>query len=62
MIEDPVSRLLALLAGPVVHPAIRLRNSQSLKRLKALAERTTPWPARPVPERRKGPTSIDAAV
>jgi hypothetical protein len=31
MIEDPASRLLTLLAGPVIHPTIRIRNSHSLE-------------------------------
>lgn len=54
MIEDPANLLLNLLAGPLGHTAIRLRNSESLRRLKALAEGTTPRPAGVLPPRTNG--------
>jgi uncharacterized protein YndB with AHSA1/START domain len=38
MIEDPANPLLNVLAGPLGHAVIRLRNAESLRRLKALAE------------------------
>jgi uncharacterized protein YndB with AHSA1/START domain len=51
MIEDPASRLLTLLAGPVTHLSIRLRNRESLRRLKAIAEGRVPRPAGALPPR-----------
>ncbi len=51
MIEDPANWMLNLLAGPAGHLAIRLRNSESLRRLKALAEGTARRPAHALPER-----------
>ena len=51
MIEDPANPLLRLLAGPLGHAAIRLRNHESLRRLKALAEGTTPRPDGALPRR-----------
>jgi hypothetical protein len=41
MIEDLANRLLNLLGGPLTQLAIRVRNRESLARLKAIAER---WP------------------
>jgi uncharacterized protein YndB with AHSA1/START domain len=38
MVEDPANWLLNLLAGPLGHAAIRVRNAESLRRLKELAE------------------------
>jgi uncharacterized protein YndB with AHSA1/START domain len=38
MIEDPDNRLLTILIGPLGHALMRLRNAESLRRLKALAE------------------------
>jgi hypothetical protein len=38
MIENPANRVLSVLAGPLGHGLIRLRNAKSLERLKALAE------------------------
>jgi uncharacterized protein YndB with AHSA1/START domain len=38
MVEDPANWVLNLLAGPLGHAAIRVRNAESLRRLKALAE------------------------
>lgn len=38
MVEDPGSRLTALLATPLTHLALRGRNDESLRRLKRLAE------------------------
>jgi hypothetical protein len=54
MIEDPANWLLNLLAGPAGHIAIRLRNRESLRRLKALAEGTAPRPAGALPSRANG--------
>ena len=51
MIEDPASRLLNLMAGPLGHAAIRVRNVESLRRLKELAEGPTPRPSHPLPAR-----------
>ncbi len=51
IIEEPASRLLNVLAGPVGHAAIRMRNRESLRRLKALAEGTAPRPAGELPRR-----------
>jgi uncharacterized protein YndB with AHSA1/START domain len=39
LIEDLANPLLNLLAGPLGHAAMRLRNHESLRRLKAIAER-----------------------
>lgn len=52
MIEDFASGLVNLLAGPLTHAAMRLRNRESLRRLKALAEGTRPRPTGPLPPRR----------
>jgi hypothetical protein len=49
MIEDPANPLLNLLAGPLGHLTIRLRNHESLRRLKALAEGTAPRPGGRLP-------------
>jgi uncharacterized protein YndB with AHSA1/START domain len=56
IVEDPANPLLNLLAGPFGHLAIRLRNRESLRRLKALAEGTAPRP------RGRLPRSDGAAV
>lgn len=40
--EGPARRLISLLAGPLVHGAIGLRNVESLTRREELAEGTTP--------------------
>jgi hypothetical protein len=42
MIEDPASPVLNLLIGPLGHALIKLRNVESLRRLKELAECPTP--------------------
>ena len=42
MIEDPASAVLNVLIGPVGHGLIKLRNVESLRRLKELAECPTP--------------------
>jgi hypothetical protein len=44
MIEAPASPVLSLLSGPVGHAAIALRNRESLRRLKELAEGTRKRP------------------
>ena len=51
MIEDPASRLLALLAVPLGHWSIHLRNRESLRRLKAIAEGRAARPAGELAER-----------
>jgi hypothetical protein len=45
MHEDVEPTLLRLLLWPVTQIAVTLRNAQSLRRLKGLAEGTIPWPA-----------------
>lgn len=42
MIEDPANAALNLLIGPLGHAVIKLRNVESLRRLKELAECPTP--------------------
>lgn len=42
MIEDPASPVLNVLIGPLGHAAIKVRNLESLRRLKELAECPTP--------------------
>jgi hypothetical protein len=54
MVEEPSNRLLALLIGPPGHLALRLRNRETLRRLKALAEGTADWPDEGLPERDGG--------
>ena len=39
MVEDPANRAVNVLIGPLGHLAIRIRNVESLRRLKRLAER-----------------------
>jgi uncharacterized protein YndB with AHSA1/START domain len=51
LIEEPASRLLNVLSGPVGHAAVRLRNVESLRRLKELAEGATARPTDPLPPR-----------
>ena len=58
MIEDPANPVLNLLAGPLGHTAIRLRNSESLRRLRALAEGATPRPAGMLPGRANGSRAV----
>jgi uncharacterized protein YndB with AHSA1/START domain len=55
MIEEPTNRLLALLMGPPGHLVLRLRNRETLRRLKALAEGAAQWPQEPLPQRGGGP-------
>ncbi len=54
MIEAPANPLLSLLLGPLGHWLLSLRNAESLRRLKLLAERDEPLPAGQLPERRPG--------
>jgi hypothetical protein len=44
MIEDPTNLLLRVAIGPLGHMAIRLRNAESLRRLRELAEGVRPRP------------------
>jgi uncharacterized protein YndB with AHSA1/START domain len=44
MIEAPPNRLLSLLSGPIGHALLRVRNRESLLRLKELAEGTAERP------------------
>ena len=53
MIEEPTSRVLAAVGGPLLHAATRLRNRESLRRLKALAEGTVPRPSGDLPPRER---------
>lgn len=48
MIEAPTSRLLSLLSGPLGHAFVAVRNRETLRRLKELAEGSRPRPE-PVP-------------
>jgi carbon monoxide dehydrogenase subunit G len=60
MIEDPDVPLGGLLTPPPVHALVRLRNGESLRRLRKLAERRVPvsWsgPGRPRRARRPSPS------
>lgn len=51
MIEDFASPPVNLLAGPLTHAAMRLRNREALRRLKGLAEGTRPRPGGALPPR-----------
>jgi uncharacterized protein YndB with AHSA1/START domain len=53
MIEDPTSRTLNVVGGPLLHAVIRVRNRESLSRLKALAEGTAPRPSGVLPARQR---------
>jgi uncharacterized protein YndB with AHSA1/START domain len=53
MIEEPTNRVLRVAGGPLLHAAIRLRNRESLRRLKALAEGTVPRPSGVLPARQR---------
>ena len=51
MEEAPANRLLSLLLGPIGHRLLWLRNTQSLRRLKGLAEGRIPLPSGTLPHR-----------
>jgi uncharacterized protein YndB with AHSA1/START domain len=51
MIEEPTNRVLRVAGGPLLHAAVGIRNRESLRRLKALAEGTTPRPSGVLPAR-----------
>lgn len=51
MVEDPAHPLLRLLSGPLGHGLMRVRNRESLRRLKQLAEGGMPRPRSEVPNR-----------
>jgi polyketide cyclase/dehydrase/lipid transport protein len=51
MVEDIAPRLLRLALWPTTQPAVWLRNTESLRRLKALAEGRIPRPTEPLPPR-----------
>ena len=51
MIEEPTNRVLRMAGGHLLHAAVRIRNRESLRRLKALAEGTTPRPSGVLPTR-----------
>jgi uncharacterized protein YndB with AHSA1/START domain len=53
MIEDPALPLGSLLIGPAGHALIRLRNAESLRRLRELAEGRAQVPAGDLPPRRR---------
>lgn len=59
MDEHPADARSHLLMNALTDPLVRLRNHESLKRLKALAERREPIPGGPLPERDQ---SAEAAV
>ncbi len=42
LVEEPANRVLSLLIGPVGHALVRLRNAETLRRLKRLAELRPP--------------------
>jgi uncharacterized protein YndB with AHSA1/START domain len=54
MVEEIANPLLNRLAGPLTHTAIRLRNRESLRRLKALAEGNATRPGGTLPTRHRG--------
>jgi uncharacterized protein YndB with AHSA1/START domain len=56
MVEDISSRALNTLGGPILHAAVRWRNREALRRLKALAEGSEPRPAGALPRRAKPST------
>ncbi len=51
MLESPAKRVVALLIGPLGDALLRVRNKESLRRLKALAEGTAPRPRGTLPRR-----------
>jgi hypothetical protein len=51
MIEDVAPVLLRLALWPAAQPATWMRNAESLRRLKAIAEGRVPRPAEPLPPR-----------
>jgi uncharacterized protein YndB with AHSA1/START domain len=51
MEERPADARSRLLMNPLTDPLVRLRNHESLRRLKALAERREPMPGGPLPDR-----------
>lgn len=55
MIEAPASRVASVLIGPLGHGFIRIRNRESLRRLKALAEGYAPRPTGRLPRREGSP-------
>ncbi len=51
MDEHPADMRSRLFMNPLTDPLVRLRNHESLRRLKALAERREPIPGGPLPDR-----------
>jgi uncharacterized protein YndB with AHSA1/START domain len=51
MDEHPADRRSRILLNPITEPLVRLRNAESLRRLKALAEGAEPIPSGPLPPR-----------
>jgi len=52
MDEDPADLRTRILLNPLVQPLVHLRNAESLRRLKALAEGSEPIPDGALPPRR----------
>lgn len=50
MTETPANALLSLMIGPLGHGLVSLRNGESLRRLKRLAEGSQPRPSGQLPE------------
>lgn len=55
MDEQPADTRSRLFMNPLTDPLVRLRNHESLRRLKALAERSEPIPSGPLPDRDDAP-------
>lgn len=53
MIEEPESRLLNRVGGPLLDAGLRVRNREALRRLKGLAEGTAPRPSGSLSKRRR---------
>jgi hypothetical protein len=53
MIEAPSHPLLSLLIGPIGHGLLGLRNRETLRRFKEIAEGTRPWPSGRAPQSRE---------
>ena len=60
MIEDPAFPLGSIAIGPLGHAAIRVRNAESLRRLKRLAEERETVPGDELPSRRTHAPARDA--
>jgi uncharacterized protein YndB with AHSA1/START domain len=54
MDEGPATLLSTITMNPLTDPLVHLRNAESLRRLKRLAEGTVPMPDGPLPQRGRG--------